>query len=615
MSSVAEAEERYLALVEHAGEGVVVMVDDRFVFANRRAEEILRLPRERILAEGIMHLLHPEDNELVSERRRRRFAGEDVPSRYQVRLVDPDGSVRWMEMGVALVPWSGQVGTMTFFSDITERKAMVDALHRSEERYRAVVEHSGDGLVVVQNERFVFVNRRAEAIVRLPREEMMRHGFLHSIHPDDRALVLERQRRRLAGEQVPDRYELRLLLEGGDIIWIEIGVTLVPWDGQMATLTFFSDITQRKLLEAQLHHTLGEREAILNTALVGISYNVGRRIVWVNDKFTEMLGWSREEVVNQPSRLFYRDDESYNADGVRTREGLSRDGFYRTERELIRRDGETIWVELAGRCVRGLDPDAGVIWTLLDITERRRAEESARAAVERQRELNDLRARFVSMTSHEFRTPLATILSSAELLRHYGERMGAQDRADVLQSVEGAVRRMTMMIDRVLLIGRADAQMLQCRPREVDLESLCLTLVQEARAAQPGSPCAISVEVDPQRVSGVFDPELLRHALGNLLSNALKYSPAGGQVRLVIAAEGTRTRFEVHDQGMGIPPLEIPHLFESFHRASNVGEIQGTGLGLVIARKSVELHGGQVTVRSAPGEGTCFAFTLGGPQE
>ena len=193
--------------------------------------------------------------------------------------------------------------------------------------------------------------------------------------------------------------------------------------------------------------------------------------------------------------------------------------------------------------------------------------------------------------------------------------MGAQDRADVLQSVEGAVRRMTMMIDRVLLIGRADAQMLQCRPREVDLESLCLTLVQEARAAQPGSPCAISVEVDPQRVSGVFDPELLRHALGNLLSNALKYSPAGGQVRLVIAAEGTRTRFEVHDQGMGIPPLEIPHLFESFHRASNVGEIQGTGLGLVIARKSVELHGGQVTVRSAPGEGTCFAFTLGGPQE
>ena len=237
MSSVAEAEERYLALVEHAGEGVVVMVDDRFVFANRRAEEILRLPRERILAEGIMHLLHPEDNELVSERRRRRFAGEDVPSRYQVRLVDPDGSVRWMEMGVALVPWSGQVGTMTFFSDITERKAMVDALHRSEERYRAVVEHSGDGLVVVQNERFVFVNRRAEAIVRLPREEMMRHGFLHSIHPDDRALVLERQRRRLAGEQVPDRYELRLLLEGGDIIWIEIGVTLVPWDGQMARRT------------------------------------------------------------------------------------------------------------------------------------------------------------------------------------------------------------------------------------------------------------------------------------------------------------------------------------------------------------------------------------------
>jgi PAS domain S-box-containing protein len=487
---------------------------------------------------------------------------------------------------------------------------MVEALHRSEERYRAVVEHVGDGMVVVQDGRFVFVNQRATEIVRLSREEMLANGFLYSIHPDDHEMVLDRQRRRFAGETVPDRYELRLLHKDGSITWIEIGVTMVPWDGKAGTLTFFSDVSERKALEARLRHTLDEREALLNSAQVGIAFNVNRRFEWVNDEFIKMMGYPREQLVGQSTRVLYNDDETHRREGAATREVLEREGTYYRERQLVRKGGDTIWVQLAGRCVYGRDPDAGVIWTLLDITERRRAEDDIREALRKQRELNDLRSRFVAMTSHEFRTPLAAILSSAELLRHYGDRMDGAEKDEVLQSIEGGVQRMTAMLDRVLLIGKTDAQMLEFKPDDIDLASLCAKLAEEAAPASQAGGCRIVTDFASARRKGLFDEKLLRHAIGNLLSNAVKYSPGGGEVRFTVSDRGDRVEFSVADQGMGIPPQEIPHLFSAFHRASNVGDIQGTGLGLMIVKKSVELHGGQIEVQSELGKGTRFTVLI-----
>ncbi|MDB5895033.1 MAG: hypothetical protein JWQ88_2564, partial [Rhodoferax sp.] len=252
----------------------------------------------------------------------------------------------------------------------------------------------------------------------------------------------------------------------------------------------------------------------------------------------------------------------------------------------------------------------GVIWTLLDITERRKAEDDIRAALERQKELNELRSRFVSMTSHEFRTPLATILSSAELVQHYGDRMPAAEKREVLQSIENGVHRMTRMLDRMLLIGKADAQMLEFSPQPLDLKNLCQRCVDEARRQHADASGDVVLAYQAGPTPGMFDEKLLQHILGNLLSNALKYSPPGGRVRFSVTEDGGRTVFEVADEGIGIPAAEIPLLFESFHRASNVGRIQGTGLGLAIVKKAVERHGGTVAVLSEAGAGACFTVTL-----
>jgi PAS domain S-box-containing protein len=370
------------------------------------------------------------------------------------------------------------------------------------------------------------------------------------------------------------------------------------------------DITRRKELEEQLQRTMSEREAILNNAVVGIVLSVKRRHEWVNEKFAQMLGYPRQVLIGQGSDYLHPDTDSWQRFGVEARKALIASNTYNCEMELKRRNGELFWVQMGGSCVKPNDPDSGVIWTFLDITDRKKSEAEMREALEQQRALNELRSRFVAMTSHEFRTPLAAILSAEEVLRHYGDRLPPGDRTETLDTIEQGVQRMSRMLDRVLLLGRADAQLLDFQPAALDLRRLCGQLVEEARLQQPGAKPAVLCEVADDAAEGDYDEKLLRHIFGNLLSNAIKYSPHGGQVRFRVHREGDDVVLRVSDEGIGIPPDEIGHLFESFHRASNVGAIQGTGLGLAIVKNAVQTHGGTIDVESALGKGTTFTVRL-----
>ncbi len=238
-------------------------------------------------------------------------------------------------------------------------------------------------------------------------------------------------------------------------------------------------------------------------------------------------------------------------------------------------------------------------------------------AMAQQMEINALKSTFVSMTTHEFRTPLTTILSSQELLRHYGERMSPQDRAETLDNIASAVQRMVAMLDQVLTIGKADAKLLEFQPKPIHLGLLCSQLRDEVLAGQvadeAGPDQAVTLTLDIGDEMVLADEKLLRHILGNLLSNAIKYSPGGQGVRFSVCRDANGLVFEVQDQGIGIPPEELPSLFGNFHRASNVGNIPGTGLGLTIVKRAVESHGGSIAVDSELGRGTRFKVCLPQP--
>ncbi len=247
------------------------------------------------------------------------------------------------------------------------------------------------------------------------------------------------------------------------------------------------------------------------------------------------------------------------------------------------------------------------------IIERKSLEEkhNAELALARQMEINALKSTFLAMTSHEFRTPLTGILSSTEMLRHYSDKLTRAERDSLFDSVDTAVRRMTDMLNKVLTIGRADADLMEFRPATVNLQSLCQQQVDEASSSYKGvGAVAVKLQIDFTEELAFVDTKLLGHCLGNLLGNAIKYSPAGGAVTLVVRRHDGVILFEVSDQGIGIPAEDLPKLFSTFHRAGNVGHIPGTGLGLAIVKRAVERHNGTIQVESVLGRGTRFLVTI-----
>lgn len=231
-------------------------------------------------------------------------------------------------------------------------------------------------------------------------------------------------------------------------------------------------------------------------------------------------------------------------------------------------------------------------------------------ALEREKELGQLKGNFVSLVSHEFRTPLGVIHSAAEVLQRYHDRLAPEKRAHHLAMIARSSRALASLIEGVLLLGRVGDEHVRFHPAPLDLARTCAALVEEQLAAT-GSVCPIRLAASPEALAGARgDAEVLRHILGNLLANACKYSPPGAPVDLTVERHGPLARFTVADRGIGIPEADRARLFTTFTRGGNVGTRPGTGLGLVIVRRCVEIHGGTLHLASEVGVGTTVTVEL-----
>jgi signal transduction histidine kinase len=234
---------------------------------------------------------------------------------------------------------------------------------------------------------------------------------------------------------------------------------------------------------------------------------------------------------------------------------------------------------------------------------------SLRIEQAKQKELSELKSRFVAMASHEIRTPLAVIVSSNDMLEAYADRWPADKKREHFRNVRNSALDMARMVERILLIGKHEQGRLKFEPRPLEIGQFCDELVETVRQGS-GQRHRVLYQRPERQERVIADPMLLRHMLENLLTNALKYSPEDSEVELLVARDDEELRFEVNDHGIGIDEDDMRHMFETFYRGHNVGGISGTGLGLSIVRDAVELHGGQVAVRSQPDVGTSFMISI-----
>jgi signal transduction histidine kinase len=253
--------------------------------------------------------------------------------------------------------------------------------------------------------------------------------------------------------------------------------------------------------------------------------------------------------------------------------------------------------------------DLLVMSFVVDITKRKEAEVALLQALAKEKELGDLKTRFVSMASHEFRTPLSTILALTETLSAYRHKLSEEQIDQRFGKIKDQVSHLKEIMEDVLLLARMQARRVEFNPVLVDLDALCRSVLDEFQSGVD-----MQHQLDYVCDAGVYalnlDRKLMRQIISNLVSNAIKYSPDHKSVHIKLETDKDTLVLTVRDEGIGIPEIDVQHLFEPFHRADNVGTISGTGLGLVITKEAVELHGGTIAVASAVDKGTTFTVRI-----
>ncbi len=220
-----------------------------------------------------------------------------------------------------------------------------------------------------------------------------------------------------------------------------------------------------------------------------------------------------------------------------------------------------------------------------------------------------LKERYISLMSHELRTPLTSIQLSHDMLAHYSEQATPEERRKYLDNIRAQVRALNDIVSDVVDLSRSYHSPFEFKPAEQDLVDLCGEAVNSFAFAHEATH-DVSFECPAGEIRACFDRNLLRRALNNLLGNAIKYSPAGGNVRIRVWREGDRAHLTIADEGIGIPADDLDFLFLAFHRAGNVGSLPGTGLGLAIVKQTLDAHAGDIHITSEVGKGTTVAITL-----
>ncbi len=412
-------------------------------------------------------------------------------------------------------------------------------------------------------------------------------------------------------------------------------------------------ITQGQLLQAlqeseERFRTLANRAPVLLWSL-----DSQGNCIFCNQGFLDFLGMGIEAARGLGwLAAVHSDDRTavtlHHRLALQTRE--SREMEYR----LQRADGEYRWVfDRAVPQWTGAGEFEGLVISCWDLTDRKQVEDEMQTALTRERELSEMKSRLVSTTSHEFRTPLSTILSSADLLEFYGDRVPPEKQMEHIQRIQNAAVNMNNLLSDILLIERADAKKLKFEPIRMEVRSLCQAVIDElswsasvsdlrdtnvsegfesiqdfaqnsvqdlGTSALPeslqilkqfgSSPIQFFSEPDEGTIMATVDEKLVRQILMNLLTNAIKYSDLGQPIRLTLTATNNQISLTVQDWGIGIPAADQERLFEPFHRAMNVKDIPGNGLGLAIVQHSTQVHQGTIQIHSTLGEGTLVEVTI-----
>jgi PAS domain S-box-containing protein len=618
-----QSEEKLRVSVANAAIGFAVTTPDgRFLEANPAYCAITGYGIEELRNMHPRQLVHPDDFAANHRQVERMLAGELSDFVIENRYLRKGGEVVWVRKSQSVV--RGEHGepewAVTLAEDITERKRAEGMLRGTLQRFYSVLSSIHSAVMLVTNEgRLEFCNaafcrlfdlrESPDDLVGLSVSEFTRKGQDAYRHPDEevaRLLEIVRQGQSVKGEEV--------VMRDGRTVLRDFAPLIV--DGQSAGRVWLCyDITERKRAEEELRESERKLRLAKDAAKMG-AWNwdlLSGEVTW-SDRCKALFGLSPDTVMTWPVFLAAIHPEDRDRIDRAMNEAVAKKEPYEIEMRVPSPDGSVRWVAAKGEVTYATDGQAVRIdGMVMDITERKHAEELARDANEKLREADRQKNQFLAMLSHELRNPLAPIRNSLYILDRAAP--GSEQAKKAQAIIHRQIGQMTWLIDDLLDITRISRGKVQLQRERLDLNELAHHTVEDHRTAFIKGDVRLELLPASTEVWVNGDRVRLAQIVGNLLQNAAKFTPHGGKTTVSVQADAARGQafLTVRDTGSGIEPKMLPRLFHPFTQADATLDRSkgGLGLGLALVKGLVEQHGGSVSAASEGlGKGAAFTISL-----
>lgn len=594
-----------LAIIDTTNDGIAILKNEHFIYLNKshikifghdQPQDLLGYTWRKLQPE--MAILQTEKEILPSLQKDRYWTGETIG-------IKKDGSLFPVEISLTLMDDETMIAVCR---DITEKK-------EKEANFRSIFEQAAVGVALVNLDgNFIEFNQKFCDILGYSKAEIKEKTIFEFKEGEAINITRNLFQKCSNGEITGYSQDQPYRHKNGSIIWGHISASLVKnFTGKNDYLIgLLEDITPQKTAEL-------ERDRYFNLSVDMISI-CGYDGIFkaLNPAWEKTTGYSNEELQSREFFAFIHPEDIDITKDVMNKiiESKTSSTIQNFENRYLCKNGQYKWFSWNGVSF----PEETLIYAIArDVTIKKETEIALEETLRKEQELNELKSRFISMTSHEFRTPLAVISSSAGILKTFGHKLSEEQKKDHLNTIQTYVKHTTALLDDILLLNRAETGRLSFNPMDFDLIDFCQTMKKEIQLSTDKHIIIFKVydvQMNPldldqiPEILAYLDRKLLRQILINLLSNAIKYSPDGGIINFDLIDQENEITFKIKDQGMGIPLEDQSSLFSSFYRAKNVGTIQGTGLGLNIAKKCIELQGGEISFSSEIGVGTTFVIKL-----
>ncbi|MFX1276374.1 MAG: PAS domain S-box protein [Promethearchaeota archaeon] len=600
------SEEKYRFITENITDNITILDEKlRLMYTNELKFSLYGYTLDEFEGKSIYEFIYPDDKKKVKLSLKELLEKGETSKIFRIK--NKLGKLMWMDVRAKnYVDPEGKRGYILVSRDITERILAEEKLRESEEKFRNLAEQSIAAIIIMQDNKYKYINQRLSDLTGYSVEEMLNweagEYIKKTIHPDFIRMIQEKAKERELGLNMDiNNYQFKGIKKSGDVAWCELYSKPIIYEGRPANFITIMDITQQK--ESELKYRVISENA--NDLIIIINKHL--QIEYINEKaFKKTLGYNKEDLIGDLDlSLIHPEDIDQSLKKITL---ALQTGSATTQVRFIAKNGEYIWLDVIGNSFYDKIGDTKLILIARDISWYKKVEEQLK-------EINRLKTDLLRRTSHELKTPLIAIKGNADLLlKLHKDKLDPKIISIVKDMKQGCIRLENIILD-ILKGSQLESGKLKLNKKYDNLSFLIKFTVNEILDIAAKRDQTILVDIEDDIMTN-FEKETIHEVISNLLMNAIKNTPPEGVIHVKTQLNDHEVIISVEDNGIGITPAEKERLFTQFGKIERFGQgmnlgIEGTGLGLYISKKLVELHGGKIWAESeGRNKGAIFYFTL-----